>query len=103
MNQLAENAVFIAQTVADGGVLQGRQGIDEAGGEAAEAAVAETGVRLLLDQYLEVPALLLHRLPHDRVRREIHDVVAKRPAEQKFHRQVVNALRIGSWRARGAS
>ena len=62
-NRLSENSVFIAKAVADGGILKRRQRVDEAGREAPEPAVAEARVRLLLDQCVEVPALLLHRLP----------------------------------------
>ena len=85
------------------GYCKRRQGIDEAGGEAPEAAVAQAGVRLFLDQRVEIPALLLHR------RRTIGSAArfimllrSVRP-EQELHRQVVDALGIGLARARVAS
>ena len=55
-------------------------------------AVAEPGVRLLLDQLVDVPAFDAACPPHDRLGRQIHHVVAQCPAEQKLHRQVVDAL-----------
>ena len=94
-DRLPEDAVFVAQAVADGRVLQRGEGVDEAGGQPAEAAVAQPGVRLLLDQLLEVPAFLLHGPPHERLRGQVHHVVPQRPPQQKLHRQVVDALGIG--------
>ena len=86
-NHLPENAVLVPQTVADGRVLQRRERVDEAGREPTESAVAEPGIRLLLDHCVEIPTLLLQGTAYDRVRTEIHHVVAQRAAEKKLHRQ----------------
>ena len=47
---LAEHAVLVAQAVADGRDLQRGQRVDEAGGQPAEAAVAQAGVGLFLGE-----------------------------------------------------
>src|ERR1700761_1342995 len=72
---LAEDAVLVAQAVADGGEMERRQRVDEASSETAQAAVAETRVGLLFHHRVELPALLLERAPHQRLRSEIHPVV----------------------------
>ena len=53
---LAENTVFIAQGIAHGRVALGGQAVKEAGGKAAEAAVAQAGVRLLFVKVIELYA-----------------------------------------------
>ena len=92
---LAEHPVVVAQAVAVGGVVESRERVQEAGGEPAEAAVAETGVGLLVDDGVEVEAELLHRLAGGVEEPGGDQVVAQQPAEQVLHRQVVDHLRPG--------
>ena len=56
----AEDAVFVAQPVAHRRELHRRHGVEEAGRQPAQAAVAQAGVGLLLEQG-EPVELLLHR------------------------------------------
>ena len=93
-DHLPENAVLVAQAVADGRILQRGERVDEAGGETAEAAVAEPRIGLFLDHRIEIPALLLQGTPNQRLRGQIHHVVAQRAAEQKLHGEVVDALGV---------
>ena len=51
VNLLVEDAELVADAVADGGNAEGGQGVEVAGGETAEAAVAEAGFALLLDDW----------------------------------------------------
>ena len=53
---LLEDAELVADAVADRRDLQRRQRIEEAGGEAAEAAVAEAGLVFVREQLVEVEA-----------------------------------------------
>src|ERR1700676_3858856 len=46
-DRLAEDAVFVAQAVTHRRQLHGGHGIEEAGGETAEAAIAQAGIGLL--------------------------------------------------------
>ena len=56
LDRLAEDAVLVAQPVAHGRDLHRRQRVEEAGGQAPEPAVAEAGVRLLLERARPVEA-----------------------------------------------
>ncbi len=91
---LAEDAVLVPQAVADRGDLERRHRVEEAGGEPAQAAVAQSGVGLRLDELRPVELLSLHRLPHDRLDPEVEDVVGQRPADQELHREVVDLLGV---------
>src|SRR6476660_1974250 len=53
LDLLPEDAVFVAQAVANRGNVQRGERIEEAGGQSSESTVPETGIRLALD----------HRLP----------------------------------------
>ena len=57
-----EDPEFIAYAVADGGHLQRRQGIDEAGGQSAKSAVAQARFLFLLQQFIEIQAQFAHAL-----------------------------------------
>ena len=54
LDLLPENAVLVAQPVADRRNLQRGQRVDEAGRQPAQAAVAQTGVRSGLDHFLPI-------------------------------------------------
>ena len=60
---LAEQAVVIADAIAEAGDADGRHALQEAGGEPAEAAIAERGVRLELLDARRVDAELGQRRP----------------------------------------
>ena len=59
LDRLPEDAVFVAQAVAHGRQLQRGHRVEEAGRQAAEPAVAQAGVGLLLEQLEPVEVLLL--------------------------------------------
>ena len=67
LDLLAEHAVLVAQAVAVGGNLHRGQRVDEAGGQPAEAAVAQAGVRLRLGQLAQVQPLALHDFADQRL------------------------------------
>ena len=60
-NALAEDAEFVADGVARGRDVERRHGVEIAGGEAAEAAVAEARVRLALKNVRCAKAQLVER------------------------------------------
>ncbi len=92
---LAKDAVFVAQPVAHRRDLQRGQRVDEASGETAQPAVAQSGVRFALDHFLPVlPRVRAQILPHELLDSEVDDVVDQRAADQKLHRQVIDALGI---------
>ena len=60
----------------------------------AQAAVAQTGIRFLLKNLERIKLMLFGELPRLRVKLEIGDVVRQRAAEQKLHREVIDALGV---------
>ena len=93
-DRLPEDAVLVAQPVAHGRDLQRRQRVEETGGQATEPAVAEAGVRFLLEQLDPIDLLLLRDADHVRGDPEVGDVVRERATEQELHREVVHALGV---------
>ena len=91
---LTEHAVFVADAVAEARNAERRHRIEKAGREPAEAAVAERGVRLDIGQRIHVDAETRERFLHLVVDAEREQGVRKRPADQEFHRQVVDALHV---------
>ena len=89
---LAEDAVFIADAVADARDAHGRERIDEARREPAEAAVAEPRLDLLLTQLFDVDAARGHRLGRDVGEPRREQVVVELAAEQILGGQVADAL-----------
>ncbi len=61
LDDLAEQAVVVADAVAIGGDREGRHAFHEAGREAAEAAIAQRGVGLDLAQLLEIDVEAVQR------------------------------------------
>ena len=88
---LAEDAVVVPEAVAHAGEVEGGHRVEEAGGEAAEAAVAEAGVHLEVAQRVPVEAVLLQRLRALAVELEVDHVVAQKPPDEELEREVVDA------------
>ena len=81
---LAEHAVFIPQAIADRGNLERRQRIDKTGGQPAQAAIAQPGVWLLLEQHVPVLACIRGEVVADELLYlQIGNVVGKRSPDQK--------------------
>ncbi len=90
---LLEDAELVADAVAHGRDLQGRQRIDEAGRESPEATVAETGLHFLLPQFVEVEAKLADRLAHRVVDAQVDQLVAEVRSHQDFGGEVCHRPR----------
>ena len=74
-------------------VVLTRQRIHKTRRKPPEPAVSESRVRFQLIEVLEFHAVIRERLPHDRLRPEIGEVVAQRFSEQKLHTEVIDAFR----------
>ncbi len=90
---LREHAVLVAHAVAERRQAERGEGVEEARGEPAEAAVAERGVGLALEHIGQRRAGVLRRFAQRVVEAECGHGVAERAAHQEFHRQVVHAAR----------
>ena len=62
LDALPEHAVDVADSVAPGGVAQGRQTLHEAGRESSEPAVAKRGFVLVLEDLVQLDTELLQGL-----------------------------------------
>ena len=86
---LLEQSVAVQDAVAGGGQVLGGAGIEEAGGEAAEAAVAQRGVVLGLEHVGEVLAVVRHGLLGLIDEAQVEEVVQQRPAHEELGGEVV--------------
>ena len=90
--RLAEDAVLVADAVADVRDAEGRKRVDEARREAPEAAVAEAGLDLLRAQSVDVDAARGHRVGRDLGEPRREQVVVELTAEQVLGGQVRDPL-----------
>src|SRR5262245_57340014 len=94
LDRLLENAVLVSQTIAHRRDLHRRHRIEKASSEAAKSAVTQPRVGLLLQQLEPIKVLLLDEFSGNWIEEEVCDVVGQRAANEKFHREVINAFRI---------
>ncbi len=94
LNFLTEQTVLVVDAIADRRVVQGRQRIDEAGGQTAQAAVAECHVGLLFTQIGQFQTEFAQRLFANLVQGEVVQVVGGQAPHQEFSREIVNCTSI---------
>ena len=87
---LPEDAQLVAQRIARGGDTLGGEAVHIARGEAAEAAVAEAGVRLGLKDVGSAAAEILERAGERVADAEVEGVLHQGAPHEKLHRQVVH-------------
>jgi hypothetical protein len=90
---LGEHAVLVAHAVAERRQAQRGEGVEEAGGQSAQSAVAQRRVGLALEHVGQRRAGVGAGLAQRVVQAERGHRVAQRAAHQEFHRQVVHAAR----------
>ena len=84
--------MIVADAVAAGRDAEARHALHQAGGEPAEAAIAERGVGLGAAHPVEIDAEIAERRPHRLGQPQILDDIGEQPADQEFERQVVDVL-----------
>ena len=87
---LFEHTVLIADAVAHGGNAQGGERVEEAGGQAAQTAVAQAGVLFLFADVGELFTQLFERLFKFGIHAFVNQSVDESASQQEFHRKVVN-------------
>ena len=87
---LAEHAELIAEAVARGGDVLRGHAVHIAGGETAQTAVAETGVRLGLEDIDGITAHVLQRAGERLGHAEVKCVLHQAAAHEKLHGQIVH-------------
>ena len=92
---LAEDPVFVAEAVAHRGDVEGRHRVEVAGGEAAEAAVAERGLRVELEQAVEGNGGRLESPPRQLQSARDQQVLRQLAAREVLGGEVIDELRVG--------
>ena len=87
---LFEHTVLIADAVAHGGNAQGGERVEEAGSQAAQTAVAQTGVLFLFADVGELFTQLFERLGKFGIHAFVDQGIDEGASQQKFHGEVVN-------------
>src|SRR3979411_2336719 len=81
---LLEHAVFVSQAVTHGGQLHCRHRVEEAGRQAPESAVTQTGVGFLFEEPGPVESLLFGSLLHGRIEEQGSHVVGESAANEEL-------------------
>ena len=68
--------------------------IEEASRQAPETPIAQARVGFLLQQLEPIEVLLLDGFFRDGIEEKVRDVVGQRAADEKFHREIVDALGV---------
>ncbi len=91
---LLEQSVFVIDAVTEAGHAEGGQRFQEAGRQTPQAAVAQAGIVLAVEHFVEADAEAGQHLAAHVLHAQVRQVIAQRPAHQKFHREVVELLGI---------
>ena len=94
LNGLLEDAVFVAQAVAHGRDLHRRHRVEKASRQTPQTAITQTRVGFLLEQLEPIEVLLLDGFFRDRIEEKVRDIVGQRAADEKLHREIVDALGV---------
>ena len=92
VDRLGEHAVVVADAVAEAGQTGGGHRIQEAGSQAAQAAVAQTRIGFFLAGLFQIDAAFGQGRGQLVVQVDGHQAVGQRATDQEFHREVVDAL-----------
>ena len=89
---LLEKTILITNAVSVPGKVQGCEGIQKAGSQTAETAVAKTGVRLHYLDRIDVDAKIGQSVLDNVVDTKIHQIVRQQSSDQEFHGKVIHFL-----------
>ena len=89
---LPEDTEVVAQPVPERRVVQGSERFQETGGQAAEAAIAQARVGLLVHDAFQIQAQLGHHFGRYLAQTGRDQVVLQQPTQQVLQRKVVDGL-----------
>mmetsp|Transcript_21532 Transcript_21532/g.83660 ORF Transcript_21532/g.83660 Transcript_21532/m.83660 type:complete len:662 (+) Transcript_21532:1047-3032(+) len=95
LDDLGKGAIAVAQAVAEGRQFQLGERIQEAGGQPAQPAVAQSGIGLALEHIAQRGAMLGQPGLQRTGQLQGGQRVRQRPAHQELHRQIVHATHRG--------
>ena len=94
LDGLLEHAVLISQAVADGRELHGGHRVQEACCQTSEPAVTQAGIGFLLEHSEPIEFLVFDGLLRERIEQKVRHIVGERPADEKLHREIVDAVSV---------
>ena len=95
VEELLKQAVAVQDAVAAHGQVEGGAGVQEAGGEAAEATVTESGIRLFFKDLTEVEAVGGEGFASLLDEAEVRQVVEQGSTHEELGREVVFLTALG--------
>src|SRR5262249_37110597 len=97
LDGLLENTVLIPQAVAHRRNLHRRHRVEKTSRQAPEASIAQTCIGLLLEELEPVEVLLLGGFFRDRIQEKVGYIVSQRAADEKLHREIIDALGVAAF------
>ena len=94
LDLLLEHAVAVTDAAAVGGIAKGCQRVQKTCRQTAQASVAQSSIRLLILDDVDIYAQLFQNLLGSLISLQVDQVVSQRPPHKEFHGHVVNHLRI---------
>ena len=94
LERLAEQTMGVADAIAICRDAKARQAVKEASRETTQTAIAKRSIRFIAHHIRKIYAIASQCLFGLILKAQIVDRVLKDPAQQEFHRQVVNPLAI---------
>ncbi len=92
LDHLLEKTVIVADAITAARDAEARHTFHKAGSEPPETAIAEGGIRFGAAHAVGIDAEIAERNPDELIASQIADHVVEKPADQKFQRQVIDAL-----------
>ena len=94
LNGLLEDTVFVAKAITHRWDFHRSHRVQEAGRQPPEPSIAQSCVGLLLQQLVPIKLLFLNGLFGNLIEKKVRDIVSQRTTDEKFHREIVNALGV---------
>jgi hypothetical protein len=92
LDDLAEQAVVVADAVTPARQAEARHAFHEARGEPTETAVAKRGIGLDRAYPIVIDTEVTERARHDLVQAQIADDIVEQSADQKLQREIIDLL-----------
>ena len=94
LDLLAEQTVAVSDAAAIGRIIEGGQGIQEAGRKSAQSSVSKGRIPLLILYKVEVNSQLIKSLPDLLIASEIDEVIAQGTSLKELHGKIVELLGV---------
>src|SRR5262245_61581330 len=97
LNGLLKNTVFVPQAISHSWDLHRRHRVQKTSRQTPQTAITQTRIGLLLEQLEPIEIFLLGGFFRDRIQEKVGDIVSKRAADEKLHREIINAFGVDAF------